>query len=250
MGDNNENRNHNHGKRNETFWWIIFIIILAVWGLFIVLCFSRYKDGLNIAKNELKDNYSISKDKYIDKTYDEFYSKSYVVAESNNHVKNEASIVINSVRELSSLEVLEVWDVQYVIRNKDSNEEKIETWLEVPGKGVFTVDLLASEFIVDQERKYVKIRIPVPQLTDCTVDYDNIRLLLAKNDLLNESIRDGTKYAEKDVAEGLSMIKNNILSNKQFIQSSKESAVLTLKNIVKSVNKDIPDLKIDIEFFE
>ena len=122
------------------------------------------------------------------------------MAEKTHHVSNRASISISNLKQIETLEVLKVWSVDYQINGKNGDREsnsniigKIlpssedESWLEVPGYGVFTVDLRAAEYIVDDERHYVLARIPKPELTEFTIDTKSIHSLLYKEQGLNRS---------------------------------------------------------------
>ena len=160
------------------------------------------------------------------------------------------SITFGSFREEAQLEVLEVYDVQYVIENEEDNEADIISWLEVPGKGIFTIDLKASEFIIDNERHYVLVRVPEPELTECTIIYKDVKRLLFKNDMFNESIGIGEDMAQKQLKDGYLLIEKSFGLNTQYYNSAVTVAESMIINLIKSLNTEVANLEVEVEFIE
>lgn len=69
--------------------------------------------------------------------------------------------------------LLQADHVEYVIESKKDNDDGIEVWMEFYGDGIFTVDMKASEFIIDYDRQYVLVRVPRPELTNCRITQAN-----------------------------------------------------------------------------
>lgn len=72
--------------------------------------------------------------------------------------------------------------------------------MEFYGDGVFTVDMKASEFIIDYERQYVLVRVPRPELTNCRITQAN--QLFWQNGICNKSISVGIDKAVNMRNEG------------------------------------------------
>ena len=180
------------GKKNVTkkiFFKIISIIFVTV-GLLVgahVLFRYRFKQAYNTAQQE---------------TYDQYYGIGYDQGFQGNHVTNTVGISVDGIQEANDLEVLKVRDVEIVIEDKTTNDNNTIVWLEVPGEATFNVNLNAAECIVDDARKYVLIRVPEPELANLTIDYGEVRKLLFKNDVFDESIRVGAVMAQKMVNQG------------------------------------------------
>ena len=219
-------------------------MIFAV--LSIVLFSNAIKNGVIAAK----ESYETTKTATIEKIKEQEYQKAYNVAEEEYHTSNDVSITLGSFREEAQLEVLEVYDVQYVIENEEDNEEDIISWLEVPGKGIFTIDLKASEFIIDNERHYVLVRVPEPELTECTIIYKDVKRLLFENDMFNESIGIGEDMAQKQLKDGYLLIKKSFGLNTQYYNSAVTVAESMIINLIKSLNTEVTDLEVEVEFIE
>ena len=96
--------------------------------------------------------------------YHAYYEQGYQLAEAEYHVKNRAMISLGNIRETAVLEVLNISDIAFMIEDPTAENKNIQSWLEVPGTGVFTVNLAAGEFLADDERMMVYVRLPKPEL--------------------------------------------------------------------------------------
>ena len=95
--------------------WIIWTIILSLILLAIVCgsyLFIRYSiaNGVSTATDSFINNYDTAKEE----TYSHFYDMAFKHSEEKNHVSNDISIIISSVKEKSALEALRVSDVVYI----------------------------------------------------------------------------------------------------------------------------------------
>ncbi|WP_019680710.1 DUF4230 domain-containing protein [Ruminococcus flavefaciens] len=218
-----------------------------LYGLFI-LAFVLLLLALGIAVKTSKSAYTESKNAAHDRVYAGFYDKAFNYAERSNHVSNRISISLGNVRETANLRVLEVTDVEYIIENEDDNDDGISAWLEVPGKGFFSVDLQTSEFLIDEERREVIVRINEPVLSDFTIDYHNVNKLDFSNSGGNDSISVGEDIARKQCREAYSELHTAFLSDPKYLDSAKRSAENIITNLIKQLNPDIPDLNVIIEY--
>ena len=138
-----------------------------------------------------------------------------------------------------------------MIENPDGNNKNIQSWLEVPGTGVFTVNLAAGEFLVDDEREMVFVRLPKPELLpmNINIDHANVKVLRFVSNRWQTSVRDGETLAGKQLNEARTKILEDIGSNVQYYEFAENSARSLIENLIKAFNTEIPDLRVEIEFF-
>ncbi|MCR4912358.1 MAG: hypothetical protein K5983_01240 [Lactobacillus sp.] len=223
---------------------------IAIFALVILVGIIIFK--LDKAKNAAEISYNETKEKYIDQVYQNYYSKSYENAERENHVSNQVAIEISDISKIFSLEVLCINDVEFIVENPKENTDNITAWIEVPGHGIMIVNLQESEFIVDAERHYVIARVPRPKLdiNQYGIDADKINELLWKDDFWNGSIKNGESMTQRHLAEANRLLKEDFRTNQSYLKAAEASANVLITNLIKKVNKDIPDLKVVVEFIE
>ena len=228
---------------------ITFPLILI--GLFVVLVGSvfLYKNAIRTGAKALADSYNSAFATEREAAYETLYQKFYDDAESNYHVSNRETIQLGELREVADLEVLKVSDVEYIIDESSDNGKGITAWLEVPGNGIYIVNLKAAEFIVDGQRSYVLVRAPYPQLTNVTIDYSNVNKLLFKNDVFNESYKYGEEQAERMLNSADSKIMKEFMANEHFFLSAQNAAKSSITCLVKQLNPENQDLVVEVEFY-
>ncbi len=225
----------------RTICLILAVAIFATGAWYLVDTIRR---GGETAKNA----YEKAKKEAEEEVYQGFYDTAYASAERKYHVSNRVSIEVEAVKEEAKLEVLKVSDVEYVVKTKDDNDENIDAWVEFYGEGVYTVDMRACEFIIDEYRQYVLVRAPKPVLTNCRITKTNE--ILWKNDFFNESISEGVEVAIDMRKAGQTKLSNYMKSNARFFDSAKKSATAIISDLVKSLNSDLPDLTVDVELVD
>lgn len=175
----------------------------------------------------------------------------YNLGEAAYHVKNRGIISIDNIQERADLEVLAVSDVEYITNENSGDKDK--SWLEVPGTGVFTVNMAMSEFVIDDVRHYVLVRVPKPEIKTDNIDIktEEIKILLYKNErwLDNGSIEDGEELARRQMSEAQAIIQEDVQSNERYFEIAKSSAESIIKQLIKSLNKDVANLDVEVEFF-
>lgn len=134
-------------KNSKTLVAILCIGIIVTFGFCVYLGMNTISQGATSAAESYKQAYATAEDE----AYHWFYDAAY----ERNKVTNDVSIQIESIRETASLEVLRISDVEYVIYDENDNDDGIVVWLEVPGTGVYTVNLQAAEFIVDDCKRQI-----------------------------------------------------------------------------------------------
>ena len=208
MDDNKEIKvsDHASGNRIQKICLIGALILVAAAA---AACFFAFANGSRAVKQAFDRERKAAEES----VYQSFYEQGFKAGEEEYHVKNRAVITLGNLRETANLEVLSVSDVAFMIENPNSENNNIQSWIQVPGTGVYTVDLAAGEFLVDDERSMVFVRVPKPELLP------------------------------------MNRIQEDISSNLQYYEFAEKSARSLLENLIRSVNSEIPDLKVEIEFF-
>ena len=224
------------------------IMIAALVGMVAITVFLA--NGIVGAGAEaLANSYNAAYESERASAYQEQYDKYFDRAEKDYHVSNRVSITIGDLKEIAKLEVLTVSDVEYIIEEGENNSNGITSWLEVPGQGTYVVDLQAAEFLTDDERAYVKVRAPYPELTNISIDYANVKKLFFKNDILNDSYKVGEDLAQRQLNSADMLIKKEFASNERFYLSAQDAAVSTIQCLVKQLNPQNEDMNVEVEFY-
>lgn len=226
---------------------IITIIICVAFILLTIGCaHNLFVDGGAVMASTYQEVYEVEKDAAYQAAYEGYKS----AAEEKYHVSNRVSVYIGNLQEEQKLEVLRVTDVEFIIEDKADNADEITSWLEVPGEGAFVVDLKAGEFIVDERRASVLVRVPCPELTNVHIDYANVQKILFKNDIFNESYKVGEDLAQSQLDKADALIRKEFTSNENFYLNAQEAAKHTIEALVKQLNPEVPDLTVDVEFYD
>ncbi len=209
--------------------------------------------------------YSEEKEAVSGQAYDMFYGTIYDAAEASHHVSNEITISIGSLQEESKLEVLRVSDIVYEVTESGNPktwtsivlsslmarimDDSVQSWMKVPGNGVFTVDLESAEFIIDNDDKYVLVRMMRPELSEFTIDYANVeQIYFEDNALLHNPAKVGVDLAMEQLEDAQKELTDKINSSERFRDSACNAAVNIVTGFVKELNSDVPDLTVEIEF--
>lgn len=232
--------------------YVLSIILVCITACAAVGCFFLIKAGIEKGAAAAADSFQKTKEQVTQEVYQEFYQMSFVAAEEEYHVSNSATIAIDDIKETTSLEVLAISDIVYITNDGDPDDQ-ITSWLAVTGSGVFTVDLSAAEFIVDNARHYVVVRVPRPELNISTIaiDHKNVESLLFKDNKLdpNSSIQTGEALAKRQLSEAQAKIQQEMQSNQQYYHYAMSSAETMIKNLVYTLNPGIDDLQVEVEFY-
>lgn len=241
-------RKNKKGKGVQTLLLVLVPIFLLAASFFLV------NTAMSKAMTAAWDSYKDTEDTVADATYTTIYDWFYKKAEEKHHVSNRTSITLGTMKKESKLEVFRVPDTEFVIENKDDNKYGITSWIKVKGTGIFTINLNLSEFIVDNERNIVTIRIPRLEL-----EYDmgngdkNLEKLLYKQDLHLPTFTNETKAGEeiqlRMIEEGRRRIREEIKTKPSYYFSAQEAAQDVLSNLIKSLNPD-REIKVIVEFAE
>lgn len=227
-------------------------VVLVIAGVLMLICAAA------IGGKALESSYQTAKAAAENEVYQTYYDWGY----QNYRVTNEAKIQLDSLKQESKLEVLKVRDMVYQLEEKEGNEAwwdavigiftKAPTvWLEVPGEGVFTVDMKQSEFIVDEERQYVLIRVPDLELSNFRIVYDDTKTLYYQDGgWMHNAVGDGIDEVKSQAEAAQNQLMVNIQSNQQFYKAAKDATKRILTDWVKQLNPELPDLVVEVEFMD
>ena len=194
----NEDKQYNiekkeiNNKKNTSPQSVIWIMVYVLIGL---LAFLLIKGSISVGAEKAKTTFNDVYSKEKQEVYNSYYDKYYDKYEKKYHTSNDVYIMIESIKEIKELEVLRVSDVEYIIDNEDDNKDSIIAWLEVPGEGSFVVDLAGAEFIKNDSRKYVHVKLPYPELKNIRIQYENVQKLVFINKWANDSMKDGEEIS-------------------------------------------------------
>lgn len=223
---------------------------MAILIILIIVIIFAFQNIVSKGAAALSTGYSAAFDSEKESAYQMLYQKYYQEAESKYHVANRTSIHIENIKETNKLEVLRVSDVEFIIEDSGANKDKITSWLEVPGEGTYVVDLSLAEFIIDNERSYVLVRLPYPELTNITIDYSNVKpLLFEKQGISNGDFKAGEALADKQLREADVMIKKEFASNERFYLNAQDAARSSIQFLIHQMNPDIDGLTIEVKFY-
>lgn len=176
------------------------------------------------------------------------------LAEQSEHVSNRATISIGKLQELADLEIMDAEDVEYVCENAKDNKYAYTRWVKVYGTATYYLNLKASEFIIDDVRNTVLVRVPRIEKR-ITIDDTRVTELLKKDDWsLDNPFEDkvlwGKELERRQYSEACNKIEAYFNSNTELIYDAEKSAETVLINTIKLLNPDNPDIQIDVDFVE
>ena len=249
---NKDSQNSSQGKQKvqikKKSGQTIAIVLSIIMIFAIILLFG---DMVSSGAKAMADSYTNAYKEQKEATYQEKYDTNKNSIEKKFHVSNRVSIYVGNLKEEEKLEVLKVSDVEFIIEDKDSNDGNVISWLEVPGEGTFVVDLKAGEYVIDNERAHVLVRVPYPELTNITIDYANVQKILFKDEkgIFNGSFGEGEDLARQQLSQAELLIKKEFTSNQNFYLNAQEAAISTIETLVKQLNHEVEGLVVDVEFY-
>ncbi|MBR2726414.1 MAG: DUF4230 domain-containing protein, partial [Solobacterium sp.] len=220
---------------------ICVLLILALIGSSLWFWRLMIDVGAKSAKNAFLNSYRESSAN----SHEEYYSKGYETALNNYHISDDVTISLGEIREISKLEVLKVVKDDYVIETDTQRMQGIHCWTQYRGIGTFTVNLQASEFIVDSQEHYVLVHIPEPEMsfhldeefTKVALYMDGTINIPYINVSLNDgSYKEGVAIAEEQQKRAYENIRNSILNNQQYYLDAKNAAEEQIINLIKTLN--------------
>ncbi len=224
------------------------VVLFVVAAVLVLGCIGMFLSTVSTGAAAMAESYQKNYEAEKAKTYQEWYQAAFDQAEEKYHVSNRAVISIGNLSEAERLEVLKANTVEFVTEDRSSASGNVTAWLEVTGEGTFVVELKAAEFLVDNERSYVLVRLPYPELTNVTITDTTKRFF--QDDMWNGNYSQGVKLAEKQREEALLQMQKAMLSNQYIYESAQSIAKSIIKNLVFQFNPDIPELSFEFEFMD
>ena len=239
-------------------------ICCAVIGVLIIISVIFAVSAIPAAADAAADAFVSSKDNMAADVYQFYYDTSYESSEKAHHVSNDVSVTIGNLRNVQLLEVLRVRDVTYetvggdVTWIRDLFNKTVGRvigkdticWLEVPAAGIFTVNLEVGEFIIDDARQYVLIRVPEPELTEFSLSYDKVKVLYyEEGSLFQQAGTDGYDLADEMLKSAEQDLRQGMEGNQDNYRKAEGSARKLLTYLVEQLNPQMENLTVEVEFF-
>lgn len=244
---NNQNKSSKQSG-SCILWLIVFIVLLLIIVIGSVWCvtFSIAK-GVSAATGSFKESYEEAREE----TYKKYHDMAYKISEDEHHVSNRATISIREVKEKAALEVLRVNDVAYIITDKTENEAGTTSWLKVYGTGVFTVNLIEAEYVIDNQRGHVLVRVPKPVIDSNSISINNAEVLRFKESVFDKdnSVDSGEELAREQLGEAKQRIQEDFEQNEQYFKFAEDSTTSMLTALIKGFNPEVKDLQVEVEFY-
>ncbi len=237
-------------KRNgSSLAWTIVLLALCIGIVFGSLWFVFFSisKGVSLSVASFQESYNEARSN----TYTKYHDLAYKISESENHVSNKVTISIREVKEKSNLDVLKVNDVVYIISEGEEKGSDTTSWLKVYGSGVFTVNLMAAEFIVDNERQHVLVRVPRPGLESNNISIDDFEKLYFKENVRSKdnSVKSGEELARNMLSEAKQRIQEDFEANEQYFKLAEKSTIAMLSALIEGINPEVEGLQVEVEFY-
>lgn len=225
--------------------FVLITCLIVLLSVFIV----RYSisKGVSTAKDTFKEAYEESKAD----TYEKFKEAAYKLSESGHHVRNRVAISVHAVKEKAELNVLKVSDVVYIINDKNETKSRSVSWLKVSGAGIFSVNLTEAEYVVDNSRQYVLVRVPRPVIDSSNISIENAETLhFEENKWKKEnSVKSGEELARDQLSEAKQRIQEDFEANEQYSKLAESSTKSMLSSLIKGINPDAKEIQVEVEFY-
>ena len=218
-------------------------IILAV---FIVLAASMnltlYRLTVENAGEAFDAAYQTAKEAQTPLTYEEFY----LAALEQYKTKNDITSAISADYGTGKLEVMKICDSVCIPQSTEEDEDSSLT-LVIPFNGVYTIDLSLAEFITDQERGIITVRVPYPEIADFKVEYENAKLLDDSGITVTLGKITTPELARSEFEEKNIDLREQISENKIFTENAAETARRKIISTLMALNP-YEDITTEVEF--
>lgn len=236
-------------KRGSWLSWTIILLALLL-SIVLISAYSikrSFSFGLETTMDSFNENYQSAEES----TYSTYYEVAAKEAEKDNHASNRGTINIDNVKKELKLKALTVSDVVFSDRESSETVSGTATCVKVTGEGSFTVDLTPAEFVVDNRREYVLVRVPKPVLSPDDIRIDAVETMWFSENKLNSnnSVKTGAQLAYDQIAEAKELIMDDLSGNEQFSKIAEKYAGTMITTMMKTFNPEIPDITIKVEFF-
>ena len=227
---------------------ILFVLVICLLAIFsVVIVRYSISKGVSTATDAFQEAFNESKND----TYAKFKDAAYKLSESGHHVSNKVAISIHAVKEKADLNVLKVSDVVYIIDDKNETKDGTTSWLKVSGAGEFSVNLTEAEYVVDNARQYVLVRVPRPVIDSRKIRIENAESLHFEENKWSRgnSVKSGEELARDQLSEAKQRIQEDFEANEQYSKLAESSTQSMLAALIKGINPDVKDLQVEVEFY-
>lgn len=243
-----------HKNKSKAFRIALLVSFLLVSIIYLQL------ETFRIGVASLEESYTASIQQTSQEISDNMYQDAFAYAKENHYVVNRGAISIGNLQEKQNLEVLRVSETTYQISEKEEGFlsslsstlgfGSLDSWIEVPATGTFLVNLQLAEFIVDNQRNSVVVRIPNPVLSDVTIDHENVQILFAEDgSLVPHSTKEGVNQAASELQQAQSELLKSMRENQEYYQIARTSAKTLLETLIRQWNPGVDNLTVTVEFF-
>lgn len=207
--------------------------------------------------------YHSAKDAAKQKTAENYYNAALELSESAHHLSNDITIQIQGITEIRNLEVLNVFLTDYQIWPEQETSGGVldivvdpligdaEAWIRFDGIGIFTVSLQNADFILDEQRKSVLVRVPSPVMERVLIQQDEDDVLYTSDaGLFNNASDTGQQLVLSLTQKAQQDMTAKARSNPEYYAQAKGSAEKTIIQLIKNLNPDLPDLTVEVEFID
>ena len=207
--------------------------------------------------------YHSAKDTAKQETEESFYNAVFELSESAHHLSNDITIQIQGITEIRNLEVLNVFLTDYQIWPEQETSGGVldivvdpligdaEAWIRFNGIGTFTIDLQNTDFILDEQRKAMLVRVPSPVMEQILIQQDEDDVLYTSSaGLFNNASDTGQQLVLSLTQKAQQDMTAKARSNPEYYAQAKASAEKTIIQLIKNLNPDLPDLTVEVEFID
>ena len=211
----------------------------------------------------IQGTYHSAKDTAKQETEESFYNAVFELSESAHHLSNDITIQIQGITEIRNLEVLNVFLTDYQVWPEQETSGGVldivvdpligdaEAWIRFDGIGIFTVSLQNADFILDEQRKSVLVRVPSPVMERVLIQPDEDDVLYTSDaGLFNNASDTGQQLVLSLTQKAQQDMIAKARSNPEYYAQAKASAEKTITQLIKNLNPDLPDLIVEVEFID
>lgn len=211
----------------------------------------------------IQGTYHSAKDTAKQETEESFYNAVFELSESAHHLSNDITIQIQGITEIRNLEVLNVFLTDYQVWPEQETSGGVldivvdpligdaEAWIRFDGIGIFTVSLQNADFILDEQRKSVLVRVPSPVMERVLIQPDEDDVLYTSDaGLFNNASDTGQQLVLSLTQKAQQDMTAKARSNPEYYAQAKASAEKTITQLIKNLNPDLPDLIVEVEFID
>lgn len=192
----------------------------------------------SISEKAFVSSYNDKKNIERQATYDKFKETAFNYAEQKYHTSNRSYINITGIEEKNSLQVYKAFYTYLKTTDEKADDQR---WTVIPVSVNFTVDLLKSEIITDNENNLVFVRIEKPVLDrdSLTIEYNGVDFLhFQYNQSLghvNGTYSEGTSEADNDAKEAFINALNYFENEQMYFKFARESAQKQIEMLVQNL---------------